>query len=79
VAAAALLRALKGFARFWYDFVIGDDWKIAAAVAAVLLLGAVLVRASGLPDGLAAALVGAGLLSAFAIAVAVDVRRNRPG
>jgi len=78
-AGAALLRVLKGFARFWYDFVIGDDWKIAAAVAVVLLLGAVLVRAAVLPDGLTAALLGAGLLSAFTIAVTLDVRRNRPG
>ena len=23
---------VEGFARFWYDFVIGDDWTIAAGV-----------------------------------------------
>lgn len=23
---------LVGFARFWYEFVIGDDWRIAAGV-----------------------------------------------
>jgi hypothetical protein len=79
VAGAALLRALKGFARFWYDFVIGDDWKIAAAVAVMLLLGTALVRAAVLPDGLAATLLGAGLLSAFTIAVTLDVRRNHAG
>jgi hypothetical protein len=79
VAGAVLLRALKGFARFWYDFVVGDDWKIAAAVAVVLLLGAVLVRVAGLPDDLAATLLGAGLLAAFTIAVTVDIRRNHAG
>lgn len=31
-------RLLRSFGRFWYDFVIGDDWKIAAAVAAALAL-----------------------------------------
>ena len=67
---------LRGFARFWYDFVIGDDWKIAAAVAAVLLAGAVLVAAATLPDWAVAALLGAGLLGAFAAALAIDVRRR---
>ena len=31
-----ILRWLEGFARFWYDFIIGDDWTIAATVAAAL-------------------------------------------
>jgi hypothetical protein len=34
------------FARFWYDFVIGDDWRIAAAVVAALAVTALLVHAS---------------------------------
>jgi hypothetical protein len=28
-----------GFARFWYDFVIGEDWQIAVAV--VIAMGVV--------------------------------------
>jgi uncharacterized membrane protein HdeD (DUF308 family) len=28
---------LRGFAAFWYDFVIGDDWLIAAGIVAALL------------------------------------------
>lgn len=31
------MRALKGFLRFWYDFIIGDDWTVAAGV--IVLLG----------------------------------------
>jgi len=27
---------LKNFGLFWYDFIIGDDWTIAAAVVAAL-------------------------------------------
>jgi hypothetical protein len=27
---------LKAFAMFWYDFVIGDDWRVAAGVVAAL-------------------------------------------
>lgn len=27
---------VKAFAAFWYDFIFGDDWRIAAAVIAAL-------------------------------------------
>ena len=29
---------LKAVARFWYDFVVGDDWRVAVAVIAALAL-----------------------------------------
>ena len=30
------MNALKTFGRFWYDFIVGDDWKLAiGAVAAI--------------------------------------------
>ena len=29
-------RFIKAFGQFWYDFIIGDDWKIAAAVIIAL-------------------------------------------
>lgn len=31
------MNALRSFAQFWYDFIIGDDWRVAAAVALGLL------------------------------------------
>jgi hypothetical protein len=39
-----MLRALRGFASFWYDFIVGDDWRIAAGVALLLAAGAALVH-----------------------------------
>ena len=27
---------LRSFARFWWDFVVGDDWRIAAGIAVAL-------------------------------------------
>jgi uncharacterized membrane protein len=27
---------LRAFGAFWYDFVIGDDWRVAAAVVVAL-------------------------------------------
>jgi len=38
-------RWLRSFGAFWYDFVIGDDWRGAVAVAAALALTALLVHA----------------------------------
>ena len=35
---------VKRFLGFWYNFVIGDDWSIAAAVAITLGLTRVLVQ-----------------------------------
>ena len=26
-----------GFARFWYDFIVGDDWVVAAGVVVALV------------------------------------------
>jgi hypothetical protein len=39
-------RWARSFALFWYDFVVGDDWRGAAAVAAGLAGTAVLVHAA---------------------------------
>lgn len=33
---------IVGFGRFWYHFIVGDDWTLAAAVAAGLLITAAL-------------------------------------
>lgn len=31
-----MIARLKSFGAFWYDFVIGDDWRVAVGVAASL-------------------------------------------
>jgi hypothetical protein len=38
------MKQIKAFGAFWYDFVIGDDWHVAALVVAGLALTAVLVH-----------------------------------
>ena len=30
------MRYILSFAKFWYDFIIGDDWTIAASIAAAV-------------------------------------------
>jgi len=39
------MRYLVGFGRFWYEFIVGDDWRIAAGVTLVLAVGALVVAA----------------------------------
>ena len=36
------MKTLSSFVRFWYDFIIGDDWTVAAAVVVALALTALL-------------------------------------
>ncbi|WP_405148487.1 hypothetical protein OG589_11250 [Sphaerisporangium sp. NBC_01403] len=70
------MRFLKAFARFWYDFIIGDDWKIAVAVVSALALALAALLLAGL-SGTAAAVLGGVLLAGFfVISVVVDVRRS---
>ena len=53
---------LRSFGAFWYDFVIGDDWRGAAVVVLALALTALLVHGAGvnawwlLPAGVIAVL-----------------------
>lgn len=69
-------RFLKGFGQFWYDFVVGDDPKIAVGVAAVLVLGAVLAAADA-ANGLVVTLLAVLLGITFAVGMLVDVSRSR--
>jgi hypothetical protein len=37
---------LKAFGLFWYDFIIGDDWSVAAGVVVALALIAIVSKTS---------------------------------
>ena len=64
----AILRSwVVGFFRFWYHFIIGDDWTIAAAVALGLLVTAIL-NARGVPAWWTMPVVAV-------VAIAVSLRR----
>jgi hypothetical protein len=38
------VRYLRSFAAFWWDFVVGDDWRVAAGIAVALGITAVLTE-----------------------------------
>ena len=43
------MRYVTGFARFWYDFIVGDSVVLAIGGAGALIVGALLVRADAAP------------------------------
>lgn len=40
------MKYIVGFFEFWYDFIVGDDWTVAAGVIVALALTALLVHGS---------------------------------
>jgi len=69
------MRILTGFLRFWWDFVIGDDWRIALGVVAVLGAGALAVSGGGIGDALLAPLVALAIAVVVTVSVVTGARR----
>ena len=65
-----ILRWLRAFGRFWYHFVVGDDWSIAATVAVTLAL-TWLLHASGVNAWWLVPLAAAAV-------VGISLRRSAP-
>ena len=38
------MKWFKSFGEFWYDFIVGDDWQVAAIVILALAVTALLVH-----------------------------------
>jgi hypothetical protein len=70
------VRFARGFARFWWDFVVGDDWRIAAGVVVVLAGGAVLVARTSVPDGVVATVTALGIVVVAIGSIAAAGRDN---
>jgi uncharacterized membrane protein len=71
------VRFARGFLRFWWDFIVGDDWRIAAGVVIVLAAGALLVARTAAPDGLVAALTALGIVVVAVGSIAASALRAR--
>jgi flagellin-like protein len=69
------MRFVKGFARFWYDFIVGDDWKIAAAVVTTLAVSAAVTASVSTGASWLAPVIGAALMLAFTVSLVADIRR----
>ena len=62
------MKRLKAFAAFWYDLVIGDDWRVAVGVLLALGLTFLLSRTTTVP-----------VWWVVPVAVLVLLRRRPPG
>ena len=74
------MRFVIGFGRFWWDFIIGDDWKIAAGIAAVLTAAALLVAETDLSDTAISLLAGVGIVIVVSLSLvggALSAARER--
>lgn len=70
------MKFVKGFFRFWYDFIIGDDWKIAVSVLIPLAVGAGFVLNGFGESLLLPPLVAVALAASFVVALTIDVKRK---
>jgi hypothetical protein len=43
------MRYARSFGRFWWNFVVGDDWRVAAGIALALILSSLLVGTGANP------------------------------
>jgi hypothetical protein len=41
------MNVVTGFFRFWWDFLVGDNWEVAAGVVVMLIVVGVLARLVG--------------------------------
>jgi hypothetical protein len=70
------LRYVKGALRFCYEFVVGDDWRIAAGIVVVLAIGAILVATNAVSHTLIAILGAAGILAVALTSILTASRRR---
>jgi len=67
---------ITGFFRFWYDFIIGDAWDIAAGIVVVLVVGALLAQADVLVEQQLTLLIGAGIVLVVASSLYFEAQRR---
>jgi hypothetical protein len=72
------VRFVKAFGRFWYEFIVGDDWKIAVSVVVALAVLAVATAGAWFGDTGLAVFGAVLIVIAFVVSLLIDVRPNKP-
>jgi len=70
------MKLLKDFGMFWYEFVIGDDWKIAVAVVLALAATFGLMETGAFSDHVVVILGTVLIVAFFSISLIIDVREH---
>jgi hypothetical protein len=68
------MKQLKAFGAFWYDFIVGDDWHVAALVVIGLAATAILAHAAKVNAWWALPVVAFAAL-AWSLHRATDIRK----
>jgi hypothetical protein len=69
------MRFVRGFGRFWFDFIVGDDWRIALGVVLVLGLGALLVASEVVATNVLMPLLAAAIVAVVCASIVLGARR----
>jgi hypothetical protein len=72
------MRLLKSFGQFWYEFLVGDDWKIAVSVVLALAVLFVAMKAGIFGDHGLTVFGGAAIVVLFAVSLIIDIRPKKP-
>ncbi|HEU5317452.1 MAG TPA: hypothetical protein VFX49_15175 [Chloroflexota bacterium] len=70
------MRLVTGLFRFWFDFVVGDAWEIAAGIVVVIAIGALLAASEALGEEQLTLLVGAGFVLVVGASLYFEARRR---
>lgn len=70
------MKILTDFGKFWYDLLVGDDWKIAASVVVALTLSALLLTSTGASDPVVAVVGGILVVTAFCVSLILGIREK---
>ena len=65
-----------GFFEFWYDFIVGDAWEVAAGIVIVLAVGALLARSPAVPTLVIGPIVLVGALLVIGFSLFLEARRQ---
>jgi len=71
-----ILGLVQGFFRFWYDFIVGDCWEIAAGVVVVLAASILLVRAQAVPHTSLPYVVAAAIMLLVVSSTFLELRKK---
>ncbi len=66
---------LTAFGRFWWDFIVGDEWRIAAGVLVVLTAGALAVAGEWFSGPAIAVTVAAGIAGVAILSIVLPARQ----
>ena len=72
------MRFVRGFFNFWYQLIIGDDWRVAAGVAIALVVGALLGAYEIISGSALAVVVGVLIFGGFILNLVAAVLRQEP-